>query len=354
MAIENTRIDRQLAQAGAEEGILWYDVALLAMEGKGWTDTETPFDRLPARAKAKVRPDVWGLSQDSAGLCVRFVTDAGKIMVRWQLRRNMLAMDHMPATGVSGVDLYLRLDSAWRWHGIGRPTQLPENTATLCNLPDGERQFMLYFPLYNGLTSLRIGIPGAAFLARAPAYPAARAKPVVFYGTSIVQGGCAARPGMAYTALLGRYLDRPAINLGFSGNGPMDLEMAELMAELDPAAYVLDGLPNMGPDQVKERAEPFVRILRQSRPGTPVVLVENIIYQNTLPGLPDGHSAKNAFLRDAYERLVASGIRDLHYVPCDDLLGHDWEGTVDGCHPTDVGFLRMAQALLPVLRPLLR
>ena len=143
----------------------------------------------------------------------------------------------------------------------------------------------------------------------------------------------------------------PVINLGFSGNGPMELELARLLAEIDASAYVLDGLPNMTPEMVPERAEPFVKILRDARPRTPIVLVENIVYQNTLPETkaPD-HVRKNKYLREAFARLKKAGVKGLHLIPCEKLLGRDWEGTVDGVHPNDIGFLRMADVLTPAIR----
>jgi len=103
-------------------GLKWHDIRDWGVEGKGWADTERPFDRLPARAKAKVRPPVWGLSRNSAGMCVRFETDARAISARWTLLSSNLAMNHMPATGVSGLDLYARDDAGrWRWLAVGRP-----------------------------------------------------------------------------------------------------------------------------------------------------------------------------------------------------------------------------------------
>jgi lysophospholipase L1-like esterase len=173
------------------------------------------------------------------------------------------------------------------------------------------------------------------------------------YGTSIVQGGCASRPGMAYPAIVGRRLDRHVINLGFSGNGPMRPELAPLLAEIDASIYVIDSLPNMNDEQVRHRTEPFVRTLRAARPETPIVLVENIIYQNTLAGAPGRHEAKNAELRAAFARLRESGVEHLHLIPADDLIGHDMEAAVDGTHLTDLGFTRFADAIAPQLRSLL-
>jgi lysophospholipase L1-like esterase len=263
-------------------------------------------------------------------------------------------MDHMPATGVSGLDLYVRENGKWNWLAVGRPTQFPTNEVTLVQgLPEGLHEYLLYFPLYNGVESVQVGIPRGAMMAKAP-QRAGRNQMICFYGTSITQGGCASRPGMAYPAILGRMLDQPTINLGFSGNGLMDLEMAKFLAELDPAIYVIDSLPNMEAAMVTERTETFVKILRRSHPETPIVLVENVTCQTEfVSARRDSYTAKNAALRESYKKLTDGGVKGLHYLGGDDLLGHDGEATVDGTHPTDLGFLRMAEAMYPVLSRLL-
>ena len=338
-----------------EDNTAWYDVSGLGLEGQGWTDTAAPYDRLPARAEGVVRDPVWNLSRNSAGLCVRFMTDAPSIKGRWTLRSADLEMNHMPATGVSGLDLYVNDGEQWRWIGVGRPDAQTNEADLAAGIPPGQHEFLLYLPLYNGVTSVEIGVPKESAVGSARPYPEGKDKPICFYGTSITQGGCAARPGMAYPAILGRRLGRPTINLGFSGNGRMEPEMADLLAELDPAAFVIDAAPNLQPDDVAERTDPVVATIRAARPETPIVLVENIRYQAGafLPPKRDAYEAKNKELRAAYERLLAAGFKHLFYVPCDDLLGHDGEATVDGTHPTDVGFLRLADALEPTLRRVL-
>ena len=334
----------------------WYDIRLLGVEGRGWSETKAPFDRLPAGAEGLVREPVWQLSRHSAGLCVRFVTDAPTIRARWTLTADRLAMPHMPATGVSGLDLYANMDGTWRWVGVGRPEEAPSNSATLAGGLEGvPREYLLYLPLYNGVSSVEIGLPEGSTLAEAPPRPEGQTEPIVFYGTSITQGGCASRPGMVHTAILGRRLGRPVINLGFSGNGTMDPELADLLAELDAAVFVLDCLPNMDAGQVEARVEPFVRRLREARPSTPIVLAEDRDYANAplLPALLERNEANHAALRGAYDRLIASGVEGLSYLPGDQQIGDDGEATVDGSHPTDLGFVRMADAFEPVLRPLL-
>ena len=332
----------------------WRDARELALEGKGWNDTKDFYDRLPARAEKNVRPPVWNLSRDSAGMCVRFVTDASAISARWTLRKESLAMPHMPASGVSGVDLYVRDKGKWQWLGSGRPDKFPTNERVLVkDLRHERREFILYFPLYNGVSEVQIGVSAEA------KFESARAgdnKPIAFYGTSILQGGCVSRPGMAYPAILGRRFNWPAINLGFSGNALSEPEIAKLLAELDPAVYVLDPLPNMGAEYVRERSQNFIQTLRKAHPKTPIVLVENVKY-------PDGqfveprrkrYSEANAELKKIYERLVRAGDKKLFYVAAKNLYGLDGEATVDGAHPTDLGFMRMADAIEPTLRRALK
>jgi lysophospholipase L1-like esterase len=159
---------------------------------------------------------------------------------------------------------------------------------------------------------------------------------------------------MAYPAILGRRLDRPIINLGFSGNGKMDAEMGDLLAELDPAVYVIDCSANLFAPAIEKRTPPLVRKIRVSRPRTPIVLVEDRTFANAwlVPGKREDNLARRQALRTAYERLTAAGVGDLHYVEGRTLLGDDDEATVDASHPTDLGMLRMADALEPVLRPL--
>ena len=349
------KIDASVARMDA---IPWYDIRHLGVEGKGWTDTKSFYDRLPAKAEGVVRGPVWGLSLDSAGMCVRFVTDANEIQARWELRSKNLAMPHMPATGVSGLDLYVKdASGTWKWLAVGRPTKFPINLATLVkDIPEGTREYILYLPLYNGVKSVEIGIPEGYTLWKAPPYPENR-KPIVFYGTSITQGGCASRTGMVHTAIVGRRLNYPVINLGFSGNGRMEPEMADLFAELDPSVYVLDCLPNMNGEAVAERVEPFVRKIRQAHPDTHILFVEDRTYSDAfmVQSRRQRNTENRLELHKVYSRLKSEGVKHLYYLPGERLLEDDRDNlaTVDGSHPTNLGFLRQADALCEVLKPIL-
>jgi lysophospholipase L1-like esterase len=353
-AAEN--LDPATAKASEKGDTLFYDIRALGLEGQGWADVKAPFDRLPAKAEGVVRPPVWGLSRHSAGMAVRFATEAPTISARWTLTSATLAMPHMPATGVSGLDLYVKTDDGkWRWLANGRPAA-QTNTAVLASgLPAGRREYLLYLPLYNGVSSVELGVPKGVALSKADARPADKNRAIVFYGTSITHGGCASRPGMCHPAILGRRLERPVINLGFSGNGTMDAEVGALLGELDPAVYVIDCLPNMNGKSVGERTEKLVQAIRKSRPTTPILLVEDRTFTNAFISAAKQahHKESRAALRKAYDALVAAGDKNLTYMTGDKLLGEDGEDTVDGSHPTDLGFLRHADAMQPVIEPLL-
>ena len=334
----------------------WIDAQSLCIEGKGWSATSNFYDRLPTKAKGLVRDPVWNLGEDSAGIAVRFVTDATALSARWTVRKEALARTHMPASGVSGVDLYVRYQGKWRWLGAARPdTSVTTDKRLTVGMTPERRECLLYLPLYNGVAKLEIGLPSGAICELPPPRPGSM-KPIVFYGTSIVQGAAASRPGMAYPAILGRRLDWTTINLGFSGNAHCEPEIAGLLAELDPAVYVLDPLPNMTPESVTERMPPLLARLREAHPKTPIVLVEHIELGDApvVPSRRGGYAKSNSELRQIFQQRVKAGDRKLFYIRGDKLLGDDGQGTVDRVHPTDLGFMRMADGMEPVLKRALR
>ena len=308
------------------------------------------FDRLPSAAQAKVTEKVWNLSHDSAGLMVRFRTDASAIWANYTLRSERLAGPNMTAIGASGIDLYARdAQGNWKWAGVTRPEKKEVRQVILSGLAPGLREYAAYLPLYNGIQSLEIGVSaGAKFEGLSPR----TAKPIVFYGTSITHGASASRPGIVHTAILGRQLDLPVINLGFSGNGRMDIEVGEFLTKIDAAVFVIDCLPNMSPVSVRQKCPPLVRLLKAAHPDTPVVLVEDRRFANEWiwPAKKAFHDENHAALRECFDTLQKEGLSRLSYIFGDTLIGDDTEGSTDGSHPNDLGFTRQAALFLPILR----
>jgi hypothetical protein len=337
--------------AKADANVVWQDVTKWGVEGREFADMERYryFDRLPKAVEGKVTPAVWSLSRDSAGMMVRFKSDATAIHARYKLLKPTIGMPHMPATGVSGVDLYARdAGGKWKWVQVTKPAAQMVSAQIISDLAPGEREYAAYLPLYNGVDSLEIGVPkGAKFEGLTP-----REKPLVFYGTSITHGACASRPGMVHTAILGRRFDMPVVNLGFSGNGKMDAAVGDLLVRIDAAAFVIDCLPNMNAALVREKCVPLVKQLRAAKPETPIVLVEDRRFTNSwiTPNKVKFHDDNHAALRESYESLRKEGVKNLHYIEGDKLLGDDTEGATDASHPNDLGFMRQADVMEPVLR----
>ena len=339
-----------------EKGIAWFDATKLPVEGKGWTDLKKPFDRFPAKAETLVRPAVWNLSRHSAGMQIRFKTDSPSIAVNYEVTSGTVAMYHMPATGVSGIDLYGE-DSkgTMRWIGVSRPTGKIVKSTLAGNLDKPKsgklRTYTIYLPLYNGLEKLEIGVKANSKFEPVET----RKNPILFYGTSIMHGACASRPGMSISAILGRRLNRPTMNLGFSGNGRMDIEIADLIGEQKPTLVAIDCLPNMNGKMVSERAIPFVEKLREHLPNVPVLLVEDRSFTNSefFKSRRDHHLASRKALKAAFSELQPND-KHLYYLEGADLLGKDGEAATDGSHPNDLGMMRYADAYEEVLRKILR
>lgn len=335
----------------------WHDARGLRVEGLGFKDVKSPYDRLPQRAEGVVRDVVWNLSRDASGVLVRFITNVTAIHARWTLTNKTLTIANSTPIACSGLDLYAKTDAGrWHWLSTGRPNKFPENNETLATgIPTGSREYMLYLPLHNPVTSLEIGVPKGSTIQPGPPRPAGR-KPIVFYGTSITHGFAASRAGMTHVAILGRVFDREVINLGFSGNGKMEPEVAKFVAELDPAVFVLDCLPNLVAKEIHERAIPCVKILRDAHPDTPILLVEDRNYADDFlnPARRERNETNHAAMREEHAKMQQQKIPHLSYLKADNLLGDDGEATIDGSHPTDLGFTRQAAEFEKALRKILK
>ncbi len=276
------------------------------------------------------------------------------ITVRWTVMEDNV-MDHMAFTGIKGVDLYAYVDNHWKYVGTGRVKGKINEYTLLKNSDGAYREFLLNLPLYDGIDSLSIGVNSSAEITLPHENYLISKKPVVYYGSSIAQGGCASRPGMAFTNILERAMDRSFINMGFSGSGTFDIPVGEAMSEIDAALYVIDCNPNTQTGLIYQRAVDLVKLLKQKRPGIPVLLVENYYYVNGLGDPKNSEDEKKRVeLRHAFKTLKESGLKQIYYKKGNGMIGNDYEGTVDGVHPNDLGMMRMADALQPAIRKIVK
>ena len=339
----------------------YYDAGSLMILGRGYdipdssvskTDSlsyAARFGRLPVERKSEFRKELWDIGRSSAGMAVRFSSNTTSMAARWTLVQNA-SMGHMPSTGIKGMDLYTLEGEKWIYIGTARPSgKIENNSFFIKGMEPKQREYIAYFPLYDGVTSVEIGIDSTAqiskpqnnVLVRQPEKRGA----ILFYGTSITQGGCASRPGMGYTAILGRMTGRETFNLGFSGNGRLDKSMARTICDINASIVVLDCLPNCTDKIVRDSAYAFIKMILDKRPATEIFMVENPEFPQTSVDMKMAKElkAENAEWLKVYQGLRKEGYKKLHYIEGVGLLGNDSEATVDGVHLTDLGFLRISQ-----------
>ena len=329
--------------------------AFHTIEGQAWPDQVAhPYDRLPASAEHNVRKAVWDLSRQAAGLLIRFRSNATDIRVRYTVGGS-LGFPHMPSTGVSGVDLYaISKDGAWEWAGgkYAFGDTVEYHFQNLKN--DYVREYRLYLPLYNDVKWMEIGVPDNQNMTPLPVRDD---KPIVVYGTSIAQGACASRPGMAWTAIMGRQLDRPVINLAFSGNGRLEKPLIDLISKMDAKIFVLDCFPNLGgfpADTVKERLLYAVKTLQKQQPQIPILIVEdaNANIESLNASRQSRSIEVNVVARSTFAEMKAQGIQHIYFLSAKQI-GFGNESTVEGTHPNDVGMSEYAKAYTQYIKKIL-
>ena len=339
------------AEAGSRQCITFPDPRL-AVYGLPWFGEDSPaLRRLPARLKESFRPAVWGLAQDPSGGRIRFRTDSTTVGIVAE-NPGFSNMHHMPSVGENGFDIYVGRDyvgSAWpdsagkivqTW-GVGRERKL--------------RDITVYLPLYKAVTIQSLSLDPDARIE--PATPYAVPKPVVYYGSSITQGGCASNPGGSCQAILERKLNADFVNLGFSGNGLGEPALAEAIRELDASCIVLDFWGNPSAEQYAAALPVFVDLLRQKRPVVPILVTSPFHFasEESNAAVARSQATKRRFARDFVETRRKKGDRKISFVDGLKMLNRDQaSGLVDGVHCNSLGFYFNAQGLEPFLRKALR
>ena len=352
------------ANAQEKNGLKYVDALEFQIINKGFENTYTPYTRLPLNVEDSVkrldRGALLDRGRNSAGMAIRFSSNSARIGIRYNLTWNF-HMAHMADTGIKGTDLYILNDEGiWEYVNTNRPykTDSIQTKIYADALPTAQmREYMIYLPLYDGINWMEIGVDSSAVIGKPLLNNPRKEKKVVFYGTSILQGGCATRTGMVATSMIQRDLNVECVNLGFSGEGKMDMFMAQAMATIpDVVAYVLDPIPNCTKDMCTNLTYDFVKKLRDERPGIPIIMVEGPMYSYTkYDKFTKNYLAeKNAEWRKNYEKLKADNPDNLFYVTAGGLSGNDNEGTVDGIHFTDMGFRAYANKLIPILKDIVK
>ncbi len=327
------------------------------ISGLAWFDKDKLYQRLPVKPSHQVPKIVSYLAGMPAGAQLSFKTNSKRLAIRVKLEE-LEWMEHMTVTGQGGFDCYLGNPGRQKYVSTARFGFKTDYEFTFFEFDEPEmRSVTLNFPLYQGVKSIEIGLNENAKILSAESRISN--KRIIFYGTSITQGGCASRPGMAYTNILSRRFNYEFINLGFSGNGKGEPELARIITEIkNPGCFVLDYEANcVSTENYKVTLPNFIKILREKHPLIPIILISQI------PVAKDYFEARRLnskierrkFSVKLIKKLKKAGDKNIYFIDGSKFFGkYTDECTVDGVHPTDLGFMKMADALTPVFKKLIK
>lgn len=319
----------------------------LEVYGFPWFKEERAYCRINQGKLSKVSAGIRELVFNTSGGAIRFRTNSTSIGLNVTLD-GLHDMSDMPKSGSSGFDLFAGYDKNNCFVNNARPNPKEEEFSRLLTtkLSGNMQDYTIYFPLYNAVKDVQIGIMPEAEIA-APT-PFAIERPILFYGSSITQGGCASRPGNAYTHIVARRLNANFINWGFSGNAKGETIMAETIVELDLSAVVMDydgNAPN--PEHLLKTHEAFFKVIRKAKSCIPIIILSRPNFYGSI----DDRKRRDV-IRQTYKNAVKRNDQHCYFIDGEILFGNSERDicTVDGGHPNDIGFLRMADNITPILK----
>ena len=300
------------------------------------------FRRMPDEVAKKVSNDVYEKSRCSAGGRIRFITDSPYVIIRTKVS---ISRDcHGTLTGDAGYDLYTTYEGETHYGGTFMfPADFVDKYESIVNLTPRKQLITINMPLLAETSEVSIGLADGCLLEEAPDY--SRKMPIVYYGSSITHGGRASRSGMAYTNIVARRFDSDYISLGFSASARGQVEMAEYIASLKMSVFVMDYDHNSPTDELAINHPRMFDIIRAAQPDLPILMMSRPMYY-----LNEDDTARRDIVKGTYERAKAAGDENVYFLSGPELmaLAGD-EGTVDGCHPSDLGFFSMAAAVSKVM-----
>lgn len=325
-----------------KDGMIFYNILQNPFRIYGLMRTSERYVRMDPYFASKTSANVSGLNSNTAGGRVRFTTDSERIAIIAKMDC-IGKMSHFALTGSAGFDLYA---GTRFWGSFIPPFDITDGYSSCLSVCSGMKDITINFPLYSGVRDLFVGIDKNSVLKKCPDYR--YEKPVLYYGSSITQGGCASRPGNSYQAVISRNLDCNYINLGFSGSARGEDAIAEYIASLDYSVFVYDYDYNApDPDHLRKTHEKMFLKIRDQHPDTPIIIV-------TAPKLYQSSTdlERKAVISSTYLKSVANGDKNVYFVDGTtfyELFGGD-SCSVDNCHPTDLGFMCMAKSIGSVIK----
>ena len=360
MAKDISKIDENLAVAGTIDApdCVFHDARKTPFEIYGlYKPTEgSSFRRIPEEVAKATSEGVFRLHTNTAGGRVRFTTDSEYVAIKCTMP-GITHFSHMPLSGVAGFDMYLSEngDDIFAKTFVP-PYDMTNGYVSIFHFGNRkEREITINFPLYNDVDDLYIGLEPDAKLSGGRKYK--YETPVVYYGSSITQGGCASRPGNSYEAFISQSLDCNHINLGFSGNAKGEDAIMDYIASLPMSAFVYDydyNTPSV--EHLRETHEKGFLKIREKNPKLPIIIVsapnDNSRASDPNVELRSTYTLRRNIIFSTYMNAVNRGDENVYFVDGTSLFDGEFANscTVDGCHPTDLGFYRMATSIGRVVR----
>jgi hypothetical protein len=349
--------DRQALEAGDGETINWYSPleAPFTIYGLKWEASQSTYRRLPANNDGDIPPKVDRHADAPAGGQIHFSTNSKRVWIRASMSEQTFR-HHGTPVATYGFDVYKREDDFYRFLGITRMKrdELTYTSEVMLQEEAEMNAFVINMPLFNPMDSIEIGISeGSRIEASAPFEGK---PPVVIYGTSIVHGSAASRPGMTYPSILSRMLDREVVNLGFAGAARGELKMADLLNEIPGKGLIILDMEANTHDKLKVVLEPFVERIRSTDTTTPILILSRIhLTRDALGEWQARRKELTQFQIDLVQRFRDAGDDKIFFMDGRELIDEEWkwDSTVDGTHPTDLGFSMMAKNLRPVIEAIL-
>ena len=340
-----------VAVIGSSFAQKWVDATELGIHGytqKTDKGTYYRFDHTPYEGFNKT---IVNYSMYPTGLYLVFKTDSPEISVNWENVPHRMG-DNMTGISQHGLDLYMKVDGKWKFAAVGRISTLPEKNSrqrTLVkNLPEGENEFLLYLPGWCKLTKLEVGVVENATI---KGIPSPFKHKVIVHGSSITHGASASRPAMNYPALLSRNLGIDFINFGFSGQCKMQPQFLEFLKSCEADAFVFDAFSNPSTKEIKERLANFVAELVEAHPGKPLIFLQTPFIDSMDTKQYQSRVTRRDTVASMMDELTHK-YKDVYFLDVRGVLGED--GTVDGTHPTDLGFDRFVKAYQPKIAKILK
>ncbi|TZF85058.1 hydrolase [Pedobacter sp. BS3] len=336
---------------GAMAQFIYKPATELTLGGK-MMPTQNPFHRvdtvdhpdLPARMKQ--------LFTHGTGMYIAFKTNSTAISAKWCVTAAR-PLPYLTPIANKGFDIYVKKQGKWQFAGVAAPTGICSTKTLVENMEEGEKEFIMYLPVYDEIRSLEIGVKPGAII---EPIPEPFKKRVLIYGSSIVQGAGTSRPGMAYPAQLSRQTGLNFINFGLSGMAKMEKEVADIVASVDADAYILDCVPNSAPSEIKERTKYLLQTIREKHPKAPIIVMQSVIRESSYVNQRVAKYVRdqNTMIDRETMSLTNKGMKDVYFITSEKFIGDDHEGSIDGTHPNDLGYYRMATFLNGELTKILK